>query len=480
MTLLGYLRAIVTGWWIVVIALVAGLGLASVYNSISTPVYASTVKFFVSTQTDVGGSALAADEFAQRRINSYVQLLTSESMVRQIIDASDVDLSVADVTARINAYSDPETVLLGVEVQDTDKGRSYALAKAVADEFGVLVSSLDNRGDAELANVKLNVVSGPTLNEVPVSPRKQLNLALGAVIGLAMGATIAIVRKTSRRSVGTATELEDALDLPVLATLPRLHPNPLLLQRESGREPASVTKVDIAVERLIANLELESATPRYSVLQVASAHAGDGRSLITGQLAKVLTRFHSSVIVVDADFQHPSLTTAFGSTDRPGLSDYLAGTAEVSDIVVRTPLSGLLLVPAGTARIDGAQGLASPRFATLVEELRDLAPIVLLDTPPLLPRIDASLIGREVDGAVLVVGRDRSTKPQLVRAIETLAPAETLILGTVLNSSPRPPRRTTSGRAQRMDKALGTLLIGDHGSEDASAQPAPSATQPAS
>lgn len=464
MTLLGYVRAIVTGWWIVAIALIAGLGLAMVYNSISTPVYASSVKFFVSTQTDVGGSALAADEFAQRRINSYVQLLTSESMARQIIESSGVDLTVAEVSSRINAYSDPETVLLGVEVQDTDKDRSFALARAVADQFGQLVSTLDNRGDAELANVKLNVVSGPTLNEDAISPKKPLNLALGAIVGLALGATIAIVRKTSRRAIGTATELEDALELPVLASIPRVRTRGLLARRAAvGHDPAG--QLDRPVERLVAGLGLDVAKPRQQVIQVSSAHAGDGRSLVAGSLGLSLTRFHSTVVIVDADLAHPALSAAFGLTESPGLGEYLAGEAEVSDIIAETSTPGLLVIPAGRAHLDAAQGFASSRFAQLVEHIRANCDLAVIDTAPLLPRIDASLIGRLSDGAVLVVGRDRATKPQLLSGMEALAPAGTLVLGSVLNSSPRPSRRHGGAHARRMDEQLRSL-IGQRGGDE--------------
>lgn len=456
MTLLGYVRAIVTGWWIVAIALIAGLGLAMVYNSISTPVYASSVKFFVSTQTDVGGSALAADEFAQRRINSYVQLLTSESMARQIIASSGVDLSVAEVSSRINAYSDPETVLLGVEIQDTDKDRSFALARAVADEFGQLVSTLDNRGDAELANVKLNVVSGPTLNEDAISPKKPLNLVLGAIVGLALGATIAIVRKTSRRAIGTAAELEDALELPVLASVPRLRPRGSATRPgEEGRDPAE--RVGLPVERLVASLGLDVAKPRQQVIQVSSAHTGDGRSLVTGYLGMALTRFHAKVLIIDADLTHPSLSAAFGQADAPGLSDYLAGRAEAEDVIVQTSTPGLSIIPAGRAHVDAAPGFAAARFAQLIEYVRSTSDVAVVDTAPLIPRIDASLIGRLSDGAVLVVGRDRATRPQLLRGMEALAPAGTLVLGAVLNSAPRPPRQRGGARTRR-DAQLQTLL----------------------
>jgi capsular exopolysaccharide synthesis family protein len=465
MALQVYLRAIATGWWIVVITLIAGLGLATAYNSVSRPVYSSNVKFFVSTQSEEGETPLQADEFAQRRINSYVQLMTSEAMVEKVIDSSGVDLSVSQLTSMISAYSDPETVLLGVEVRDTDKERSFDIARAIADDFGGLVAELDNRGNADAANVKLNVVSGPTLTDKAVTPRTTLNLALGGIIGLALGVAVAILRKTSKKTVGTDGELHDVLGLPSVGFVPRLH----------NRRPADARDaLALATERLVTNLGLDALpTPETRVIQVTSAGAGDGRTLVASSLASVLATLDRRVILVDADLRDPSLGQTFGLADGPGLTDVLSGHVLVDDAIRDSGMPLLSIIHSGSAARRPAELLTSRRFSTFIDELARDFDIVILDTPALLPHVDAAVIANKADGVLFVVNRDRTTRQQLRDAVATLSHRSPKLLGTVLNAAPAPSSRLSwLGIGRGVDK---TVVLHDRAAVSP-AEPAPPVT----
>jgi capsular exopolysaccharide synthesis family protein len=445
MALQVYLRAIATGWWIVVITLVAGLGLATAYNSVSNPVYSSTVKFFVSTQSEAGESPLQADEFAQRRINSYVQLMTSEAMINKIIDSSGVDLSVGQLSTMISAYSDPETVLLGVEVHDTDKARSFDIANAIADDFGTLVAQLDNRGNSEVANVKLNVVSGPTLADDPISPRTTLNLALGGIVGLGLGLAIAILRKTGKKTVGTEGEAHDVLDLPALGLIPRLRRN---------SPPISQPALTLATERLVTTLELDLVPePRHRVLQVASADSGDGRTLVARGIATALASRGRRVVLVETDLRSPRLAAEFGLDTSSGIVGRLGGDSSGHE-VPETDIAHLSVFPAGDI---GGQSptelLSSARFTELVDELRSKYDLVILDSAPLLPQVDSAIVARAADGIIFVVNRDRSTKVHLRAALTALEPSSSKLVGIVMNAAPsRLGLRRIVARATRMPR----------------------------
>jgi capsular exopolysaccharide synthesis family protein len=448
MALQVYLRAIATGWWIVVITLVAGLGLATAYNSVSNPVYSSTVKFFVSTQTEAGESPLQADEFAQRRINSYVQLMTSEAMINKIIDTSGVDLSVAQLSTMISAYSDPETVLLGVEVHDTDQDRSFDIATAIADDFGTLVAQLDNRGNSEVANVKLNVVSGPTLAEDPISPRTTLNLALGGIVGLGLGLAIAILRKTGKKTVGTEAEANEVLDLPNVGFVPRLR---------RGPAPISQPALMLAAERIVTTLELDlSPEPRHRVLQIASADSGDGRTLLASGIATALAARGRRVVLVETDLRSPRLAAAFDLGPTRGLADLVSGERGSNDGASSTDIANLSVIPAGDfGGRNPAELLSSDGFSELVDELRQNYDVVILDSAPLLPNVDSAIVARSADGIVFVVSRDRSTKVHLREARTALEPSSSKLLGTVMNASPpRLSLRTIIARVARAPRRV--------------------------
>ncbi len=133
-----------------------------------------------------------------------------------IIDDSGVDLDVADVSGSIRATADLNTVLLNATVTDSSPERSLQIATALSTEFGVMVNQLDDNGADAGADVTLNVVSGPTLNPVPVSPKKTLNLGLGFLGGLALGLAAAILREL----------LDNTIRTPADAPHPVRHPGP--------------------------------------------------------------------------------------------------------------------------------------------------------------------------------------------------------------------------------------------------------------
>jgi capsular exopolysaccharide synthesis family protein len=449
MALQVYLRAIATGWWIVVITLVAGLGLATAYNSVSNPVYSTTVKFFVSTQSEAGESPLQADEFAQRRINSYVQLMTSEAMTNKVIESSGVDLSASQLTKMISAYSDPETVLLGVEVHDTDKERSFDIASAIAQDFGTLVAQLDNRGNSEVANVKLNVVSGPTLADDPISPRTNLNLALGGIVGLGLGLAIAILRKTGKKTVGTESEAKEVLGLPSIGFIPRLR---------RGTAPDAQPALMLATERLVTTLELDLVPePRHRVLHVASADSSDGRTMLATSMARALAARGRRVVVVETDLRSPRLAQAFDVESSPGLAAALCREPRARDAhriaggAAETSVANLWLLPAGdVGGVNPAELLSSARFGELVSELRANFDLVILDTAPLSQHVDSAIVARAADGIVFVVSRDRSTKEHLRAALAALEPNASKLIGIVMNAAPARFGIRTLARAVRL------------------------------
>ena len=126
-----FLKAIKKSWWLIVGMMLLGAAAGVVRVSVSDPLYASTVLFFVSTPTETTGAPLQADLFAQRRINSYLHLLGTEGFAERVIAASGVDSTVGEVESAISGSSESNTVLLTVRVVASTPERALALATGV-------------------------------------------------------------------------------------------------------------------------------------------------------------------------------------------------------------------------------------------------------------------------------------------------------------------------------------------------------------
>jgi len=116
-----------------------------------------------------------------------------------------------------------------------------------------------------------------------------------------------------------------------------------------------------------------------------------------------------------------------------GLSDLLAGNADVDEVVVHDRATGVDVIPVGTGTQDVTDFLASERMRTLIEKLRGHYDYIVLDAAPLLPVIDALTLASIVDKVLMVVEWGRTPRDTVFEALNVLRPEAHRIAGVVLN-----------------------------------------------
>ena len=175
------------------------------------------------------------------------------------------------------------------------------------------------------------------------------------------------------------------------------------------------------------------------VLAMTSATPGDGKTVTTLNLAGALAQGESArVLVVDADLRRPSVAKYLGLDQSSlGLSNILLDPAcSLGHVVRRLEGFNLSVVPSGPAQNAPYELLNSERLENFLKEARELYDCVLIDTPPLLPLPDCRLIGKWVDGFLLIVGADKTPRRLVSDALNLLDPAK--LLAIVFNGDRRP------------------------------------------
>jgi capsular exopolysaccharide synthesis family protein len=192
-----------------------------------------------------------------------------------------------------------------------------------------------------------------------------------------------------------------------------------------------------AIRRLRTNLQFVGAGTQSKSLVVTSSVPGEGKSTTAINLAVSLADAGSRVILVDADLRRPSVADYLGVEGRAGLTTVLIGRADLEDVIQPWRDSGLHILPSGQVPPNPSELLGSTVMVDLLAKLEADYDVVLLDTPPLLPVTDATILTKLVGGAVVVVGADRIHKAQLAEALETLEIAGAQLHGLVLNKIAR-------------------------------------------
>jgi protein-tyrosine kinase len=169
---------------------------------------------------------------------------------------------------------------------------------------------------------------------------------------------------------------------------------------------------------------------------VTSARDGEGKTLTAINLAiSIAQELDRTVLLVDANLRKPAVHRYLGLEENFGLSDYLRNKADISTLLVNPGIKKLTVLPAGKPLANSSELLAAPRMEQAVKEMRARYPdrMIIFDTPPVLTSADALALGRFVDGVVLVVEAEKTSKEDLVRVVELLK--DRPIVGTVLNKA---------------------------------------------
>jgi capsular exopolysaccharide synthesis family protein len=183
--------------------------------------------------------------------------------------------------------------------------------------------------------------------------------------------------------------------------------------------------------RLAATLHHAQSERGIKVVMVASALAGEGKTLTAANLALTLSEsYRRRVLIIDADLRRPTLHEVFEAPYISGLSDGLAGDVDRRMSILQIS-SHLALLPAGRPSRDPMSALTSDRMRRLLAEAREKFDWVILDTPPVGLLTDANLLSAMVDGAVFVISAGRTPFALLQKSVEAIG--RDRVLGVVLN-----------------------------------------------
>jgi capsular exopolysaccharide synthesis family protein len=160
---------------------------------------------------------------------------------------------------------------------------------------------------------------------------------------------------------------------------------------------------------------------------------GDGKSTLIANLAVAIAQSGRTVLLVDADLRRPRLHRVFGLPARKGLAQVIEGAAELAEAVRPSVVPNLSVLPCGARPSNPAELLTLPRFADLLEELRDSYDFVLLDSPPLLAVSDPCIVAPRVDGVLLTIRVSRNGRPAAERGRDLLAALRVQVFGVVVN-----------------------------------------------
>ncbi|MCC4341068.1 CpsD/CapB family tyrosine-protein kinase [Limosilactobacillus reuteri] len=184
------------------------------------------------------------------------------------------------------------------------------------------------------------------------------------------------------------------------------------------------------------NINFMAIDKPIKTLALTSANVSEGKSTITDNLAIVWAQTGQRVLLIDADLRRPTLHTTFNKSNQEGLTTILtSGTNSVDlrQIVQASGVEKLDILTSGPIPPNPAELLSSQRMNTLIESVKSIYDMVIVDVPPMLEVTDTQVLSHYLDAMVLVVKQGQTQKLAVKRAVELLNLAHANLLGYVMN-----------------------------------------------
>lgn len=491
-----YIRPLQRWWWLLVVATVVAMLSSYIYSAIQPDVYVSRATISVGAALRNPNPTSYDIYLAQQLTETYVDIANraplraatmqalgmdwlpwyivsqaagrpildvqvydedperafwvAEELVRQIILLGPAGKEVQDRQAFLDQQlqkledSITQTELAIIEREDKlltiDSARELAAMQAEIAALQTKLSTLQQNYAGLLTTTQRGAVNAlEVLEEASLPTESQpsnilINTLVAAVVGLTLAAGGAYLLEFLDNTLKDGEEVKKTLDITLLGSVPKI------LESETGADGKLImlqttqSPVIEAYRVLRTNLQFAAVDRSLRLLLISSSQPEDGKSLTTANLSIALARSGKRVVLVDADLHRPTQHRLFNLYNNIGVTTaLLAEDTEIEQLLQPTLVPGLSVLTSGPLPPNPAELLGSQRMQQILTQLKEVADIVVIDSPPISAVVDSIILSTTVDGMLLVLRAGKTSREAAKRSLNALEQVRAPVLGMVLN-----------------------------------------------
>jgi capsular exopolysaccharide synthesis family protein len=414
--------------------------------------------FFQTTSSVMGSLRAKLTDASQRTADLSARYNSRHPAVLNVeAEKADIERSIAAETQRIGQSVRSEFALAKARLDATEQAMREATGQG----------ELDNDGSVRLRELERTAAVNKSLFEdflqkakitdeqstfrardarviVPARfggqsfPNRNRTLMMALMVGLGLGVGGAFVMEMLKAGFTTPRELEDALGLPVLASVRTMDKSKLVKDGKTIPVPFyqlhhPLSPFSEAIRTLRSGILMSDVDQPPKVIHVTSSRPGEGKTTIALSLAISAASSGQKVVLIDADLRHPSTSHFFKLEREKGLVDLLIDAANLQDVLMFQKNLKLTVLPAGSKTLNPPDVLGSERMRLLVSHLKERFDYVVIDTPPVGPVIDPAIVAGLADKTIFVVQWGSTPRDLVTTSIRQVSNHKR-VAGVVLNS----------------------------------------------
>ncbi|MEX1252628.1 MAG: GNVR domain-containing protein [Hyphomonas sp.] len=313
--------------------------------------------------------------------------------------------------------------------------RDADTSRQLLEEF--LTRSKQTGEQDALITADASILSKASVPDAPASPKKALNLLIGLILGAIVGGGLALLTEIFDMKVSSTEDVERKLGANPIGSVPLIRTASFLGLSQTNpadflvENPLSAFAESIRYLRAaIAFSDLDSET---KTVAVCSSLPDEGKTSLTLALGRMSAMSGSRTLVIDGDFRRRQLTETAGLKPDIGFVEHLFGAGQLSDAIVKDRKTMLDILPLAQNGHTPHDVFGTRAFDDLLERLRSMYDLILIDTGPLLLMAEARVVAGKVDKTILVVRWRHSSRSAARQSLTLLRNFKADILGVTLN-----------------------------------------------
>jgi succinoglycan biosynthesis transport protein ExoP len=371
-----------------------------------------------------------------RKLTTAIQQAQAklQAETAKIVDAirNDEQAAIAQERSLVAALEQQKQEALSLNRKGIDYGalqRDAATNHQIFDSLLQRAKETGISGELRTSNIRIIDAAEPATS--PSSPDKRRDLQNAMLGGGVISLVLVFFFEYIDNRIKSPEELTKYLGLPFLGLVPAVFgaiEKTIVMQRASA--PSEFLE---SFRGLRTNILFSTTEGLGRTLAVTSTGPGEGKTLVSTNLAMALADAGSRVLLIDADMRKSRVHGIFEVAGAPGLSNVLVGNAKASDAIRATAFDNLWILPAGVHPPNPPELLGSARFVQFLAKLETHFDWVVIDTPPIMAVTDPCVAAHAASAVIMVVGSEMTNRHAAHRAVEQLRKANPRVIGAVLN-----------------------------------------------
>jgi tyrosine-protein kinase Etk/Wzc len=275
---------------------------------------------------------------------------------------------------------------------------------------------------------------------------KLVAIGLFVCLLLSFGPPVIVDKFDSR--IRSENDIRRLMNLALLETIPQVRVKNRSKKKNSGSDnnldpklvtyDKSIPYIHELFRSLRTKLNFRMEITKGKSLLVTSYDAGEGKSLISSNIAVIASQQHMPLLLIDGDLHRGTLHKIFSVNNNQGLSDLITSHQQLTDPLIQsyikqTAIRNLFLMTCGNYSEDSGELFTSSRFKAIIQWVTLKFAITIIDTPPLLPISDSVMLSNSISGVLLVIRAGKTNATDLIKILNEYPDFSEKILGVVLN-----------------------------------------------